>query len=153
MNITLYKNLSDDKVINKTKTEARQLTGTLYEPTDVLNPKIDITMFNGVFEYNYLYIPVFGRYYFITDITVVDGRKIQLTCHVDALESWWNKGLSNVECHITRQQDWQKANFYLVDNRLVTTGRHLTYVKTAEPSIQIALPGDTSAFSYIFNTM
>lgn len=154
MTTYLYKNLSDENVINKHLESSITKQGVVYNPpTDVLNPEIEIKYFEGIFLYNYIFIPKFSRYYFIDKHTVVEGNKVRLSCRCDVLQSWWNQGLSNVKCHIVRQSDPNRANFYLVDNKLRTTGRHLTQVKTSGPNMDIILPSNTTAYSYILNTM
>ena len=75
MNIVLYSGFEKKK--NSTKvppagTTSLTYTGTLKEPCSVLHPVFQIK--RGAIDavpdpYNYAYIAVFGRYYFVTDVT------------------------------------------------------------------------------------
>lgn len=58
-------------------------------PCSILNP--DIVLDTGNYttrpNYNYIYIPEFGRWYFVTD-TIVDGRLWTFRCKVDVLATF-----------------------------------------------------------------
>lgn len=152
MQIILYKNNSDSNVIGKDLTNSMTLTGKLQTPTDVLSPSIEIKMFEGFEKYNYVYIPIFSRYYFITGFSVVDGDKLAINMGVDVLESYKDE-IKKLDVHVTRQEAASKSNFYLQDNRLVTTGRHLTYVKKANSPVTIYNPGNNLHYTYVLNSM
>ena len=93
MNIILYTGF--EKKRNSTKQPTQQTisitkTGTLKEPCSVLNPvfKLKRDPLDSVPDlYNYAYIPKFGRYYFVTNVTWNDGFwEYQLA--VDVLASY-----------------------------------------------------------------
>ena len=62
MNITLYNNLSEKNVIQKTLANAVPLTGTLKESTSVKNPIITIEYPPTIVGYNYCYIEEFADF-------------------------------------------------------------------------------------------
>ena len=67
-----------------------ELTGTLKEPCNVLNPTIRIL--RGILDivpdlYNYAYVAKFGRYYFVDNCTWIDGLW-EISMSVDVLASY-----------------------------------------------------------------
>ena len=87
MDITLYQTLSERERINKVLGSYIALTGTLRSESSVINPSFLIEYENPS-DYNYCYIPTFGRYYFITNITSVRNNIWRIDCSVDVLMSF-----------------------------------------------------------------
>ena len=93
MNIIMYTGFAKKK--NSTKvppagTTSITLTGTLKEPCSVLAPVFQIK--RGAIDavpdpYTYAYIAVFGRYYFVRDVTWRDGLW-EISLEVDVLASY-----------------------------------------------------------------
>ena len=90
MNITLYNNLSEKNVIQKTLANAVQLTGELSESTSIKNPIITIEYPSTIVGFNYCYIEDFARYYFVSDIKSLRNNLWALTLRVDVLMSFAN---------------------------------------------------------------
>lgn len=88
MLIELYKNTSDNRVINKSITLINTYqNGIFKDDTDLANP---ILIFDGSFNFNninYIYIPSLNRYYYIGDITLSQRRQY-VSCHIDVLMSY-----------------------------------------------------------------
>lgn len=78
---------------------AHSLSGVLKEPCSILNPVLILT--NWDWNYNYIGIPIFERHYFVTDVTVLDNNRVQVSCKVDALNSFRGSILAT-ECYISR---------------------------------------------------
>ena len=118
MNITFYKNNSDKRYLNKTLSNALVVSGvSLYDSTSVTNPVLKVSGgATKIATYNYLYIPDFNRYYYITDFTVENGY-ILVSCKVDVLMSYAS-AISACECVAKRQEN--AYNFYLHDDRFKT---------------------------------
>lgn len=98
MNITLYHNNTPKSHINRSLAEGVTVTG---EPKsgdslDILNPIITVAYSAIVLTKNYVYIPDFGRYYFITDMAI-QGKTIQISMHVDVLYTYRTSVL-NAQC-------------------------------------------------------
>ena len=66
MNIVLCENKSEKNKINKSLTSGVTLSGNLRNESNVVNPTIIVNIDNPTI-YNYAFIQVFNRYYFITD--------------------------------------------------------------------------------------
>lgn len=86
MKITLYKYSGDDRVINKTLTEEKELEGTLRDQADILSPVIGLQ--TDPRDYNYVYIPEFNRYYFVHTITQYRKNIWILNLKCDVLKSY-----------------------------------------------------------------
>lgn len=113
MNVTFYKNNSDKRVITKTLTGATTATGvSLYDSTSVTATVLKMSGgASKIASFNYVYIPDFGRYYYITDFTVENGY-ILISCKVDVLMSYATS-IKACACVAKRQEN--KYNLYLND--------------------------------------
>ena len=111
MNVTLYKSTSEKAKVGKTLASASVHTGTLREGCEVVNPTI-IVEGNNLSDFNYMYIPEFHRYYFITGITSVKKGLWQIAGHCDVLESY-KEQIKAQKAVVERQE--QKYNLYLND--------------------------------------
>lgn len=63
--------------------------------TSVLKPIIIIKTSENIYQYNYMYISGFGRYYFIDDIVSVNNNIWEVHGHVDVLQTYMQPILSN----------------------------------------------------------
>lgn len=119
----------------------RSVMGVFRDPVDVMNPVVDVSyqQFDYVIktdgeqvidssknmilygdakitvsmhEYNYAYIPVFGRYYFISRVTIVRSNLFRYEMHVDPLMSFRQEILA-LSPVISRYE--HSTNFYLPD--------------------------------------
>lgn len=119
--IKLQNNKSSKNRIGKELNDIRELTGTLRDGCSIINPKILIRM-NDVSDLkncNYMTIPEFGRKYFITDIVSVTHNMIEVSGHVDVLETYKDEIDKNTAI-IARQSSTKFGNTYLDDNLLAT---------------------------------
>lgn len=111
MNITLYNTKSPNNTVNKTLTNAYNITVQLKTPTNVLKPTIILGGVN-ITGYNYCYIPDFGRYYYISDMATEYANINERTLEVDSLMSW-GSGIKGLFAIVERQQNFY--NLYLPD--------------------------------------
>lgn len=113
MTITVYTNSSDKRVVAKTITQvSTSTTAKLLDECSVLNPQIVIDYAAALLTANYVYIPTFSRYYFIDNITVLDGKRIQLDLSVDVLMSYATP-IKALTCVVKRNTNLY--NLYLDD--------------------------------------
>lgn len=140
MNIILYTNLSDKNVVDKMLYEHETISGTLREDCSIINPVLSVEGLTPVQikEVNYAYIPDFGRYYFINNITL-KGKLYEISMHVDVLMSFKDSIRDN-EAVISRQQN--TYNLYLRDGVFKCEAGNIIQIK------QFGSGFDT--FSYIF---
>lgn len=118
ISITLYKNVSDPRVLTKNIVALySEIPCDVIEPCDRLNPVIILDSSKvDLVDCNYMYIPEFGRYYFITSIT--GGRAAQKTlyAHVDVLMTY-DQDIRN--CPIIAARSTNIANMYLTDSERI----------------------------------
>lgn len=94
MDITLYKNNSPNYFVNKVLAGAASFSGTLRDESSVIDPILMLEASN-LSQYNYLYIPSFGRFYYINNIESVRNNLWRLTCHVDVLNTYRSEILAH----------------------------------------------------------
>lgn len=113
--INLYVNTAENDRVDKTNylTQVGTLIGAFKEETSVMNPQIIIEY--GTINFNYIYIPILNRYYYVNEIISVRNNlwKIRLNC--DVLMSFKSEIL-NLECYISRNE--YKNNPYIEDTFL-----------------------------------
>ena len=117
MEIRLYNSSDETNKINKTLTNEIVLNGTLKDETSVVNPIILIEA-NNLTQYNYCYIPLFKRYYFIKDITVVRNHLFRIFLDIDVLMSYKNDIL-NLDVIIDKSETNNNADKYINDGSFV----------------------------------
>ena len=104
MELQIYNNNSNTNVINKKITLVGTLNFNLKADTSILQP---ILILKNYSVGNYCFIKEFNRYYYITDIRVLNGGLYQLQLDVDVLMTYKDKLLTKP---ITTQKIVQIAN-------------------------------------------
>lgn len=113
MQVTLYKNRSDNRVIDKSLTTIGTYSNVhLKDDTDVANPVFIFDANFNLNNINYIYAPTLGRYYYIDNVTLSQQRQL-VSCHVDVLMTY-KTYLLNKSAIIGRSTS--KFNTYFVDN-------------------------------------
>lgn len=114
-NIVFSTNASPVNRIDKELTTVITATGTLRDGASILNPEVEIESSltqSVVGAINYAYIGVFGRYYFVTDIsTEVNGLWV-VSMHVDVLMTY--KTAIKAQNGVVARQE-RTFNMYLDD--------------------------------------
>ena len=117
MYITLYRNSSDNRTLQKSLTQvSTPLSCDIYGSESIITPRF-ILEYAGV-EPNYCYVAELNRYYYIRDIVLAPGGQRILMCEVDVLMSNIDEIL-NLNCLVLRQENETLCNKYLVDNRMI----------------------------------
>lgn len=116
MTITLYRNESEPEKVDKTLVTIRTVTGTLRAETSLTDPTIQFTgtlaAFSGV---NYVHVPDFGRYYFVTGVRSIRDGLVELSMHVDVLMSFSTQIRQNSAIYRKQENEW---NLLLNDGSL-----------------------------------
>ena len=68
MNILLYNCNEENIAVDKSLDYVMSIDGFIKYDTDLMNPSINIEI--DKINFNYCYIPDFGRYYYITDVKI-----------------------------------------------------------------------------------
>ena len=153
-NIVFYQNTAEPNRVDKTSylTSIETLTGTLREPSSIINPSITIQRTN-VPNYNYAYIAQFNRYYFIAPngITSIGKNlwKIDLQC--DVLMSF-KTGILALSAVVGRQEFDYNAD--LVDPQLpVEKETEITTVTIASSAFNNTPADDADPINYILTVV
>lgn len=122
MDIKLLTYSGHRKKINKTGCFLNEwyTTGTLRGDCSFLHPVIALEKTTPPFDnaYNYMYIPQFGRYYFINDIVTLSNGVWEIHADVDVLYSNY-KDIYESKAIIAKSQDVNNSNMYLNDGSFV----------------------------------
>lgn len=89
MTLTFYTITDAPNVINKNIGNGTSIQNcNPVEPCDMLNPSFIMEQGTAAASANYVYVPVFSRYYFITGRTLLSGHRLMITCAVDVLYTY-----------------------------------------------------------------
>lgn len=123
MEVKLYKNFSENNVIGKQLTLLDEVTATIKGNISKYNPTI-ILKYSGQENHNlnYVYIPDFHRYYFVTDIQLLPSSVAEISLRCDVLESFKNS-IKNLQAVVDRQADKDKSDVYINDGSNIVESR------------------------------
>ncbi len=137
MTISLYNNASAPNYVDKDISLVETLNGVLRNPSSVTDPVVTIERDSPI-GFNYVQIPEYGRYYFVTGISMINDRLLALSLHVDVLMTY-KDAIRNMNAIIKRQEN--QFNLYLDD------GIFKAYQNTKHKIIK--LPYGFEGYSYI----
>lgn len=116
MDVYIYKNSDDKRVLNKSLDMQRNVIADIKGTCSITSPVL-ILSYQGV-DFNYIFVPAWSRYYFVTDITVTTGGRVEVRCKVDVLMSF-NSSIKELKCLIYRNENYQICDRYLQDSNIV----------------------------------
>ena len=123
MNIKLCSSASEVVAINKDISIIDDVSATIKGALSVENPVLILQYKSDIqSNVNYVYIPEYNRYYFVTDIINLTGGRYELHCKVDVLMSFKNNIL-NLSCIVDKQSSKDNANMYLDDGSFVVQSK------------------------------
>lgn len=116
--INLYQSHAEANRVNKEQllVSVGTLSGALREECSMLTPSITYQS-SDVPTFNYVYIPVFNRYYFVTSLTSVSKNIWRMELKCDVLMSYKDKILA-LHGVIGRQEN--DFNDFLIDDKVIT---------------------------------
>lgn len=119
--MNFYTNTAENNRVDKSNflTSTITLNGVLRESCSIMAPSFNIEVKNvsSVLNSNYVYIPVFRRYYFITDITSLYKNIWRVSCSCDVLMSF-KDSIYQLEGIIARNEN--DYNNMIADSEIVT---------------------------------
>ena len=118
MKLILYKTTDPRNKLNKTLTAGKEIIINLKRDDSKENPRIKISNTNLTDNFNYAYIEVFDRYYFINSITKLNFSLSELEFETDLLSTFKDivlasKGLIS---HAIQEGDYRLTNPKTGDN-------------------------------------
>lgn len=117
MEVSFYQNTSENYRIDKSLIGKYTESCTLKDGCSIENPEILIANANNMADCNYMHIPDFNRFYFITDIVSVRDGLWLISGHVDVLMSFKNEIKA---CTATFKRQEHLFNMYLDDPEFKT---------------------------------
>ena len=132
MRIVLYTCTAENNRVNKEEylSNSFQLEGVLRGKSSVIDPIIQIEKTNpAYYNYNYMYIADFRRFYYINNITHIQAKIWEISAHVDVLYTWYRDIIAS-PCIIERSSTYEDANLYLDDGSFVMDSRKYNTVKS-----------------------
>ena len=126
MTISLFYTDSENNRIQKHLISQYDLTGTVKDPTNIKTPSITCQLSATYLDRNYAFIPEFGRYYFITNKTIIGTNLVVLELKVDVLMSFSNVILVTPML-IERSEIY--PNDYIADSQRVIYNYPMTLTK------------------------
>lgn len=91
MKIIFYNCLDDYNKLNKTLSNKTELDILLKDNVNFINPNIILKNQISNFTFNYCFIPIFNRYYFIDNIEVLNNNLISISLKIDVLMTYKNE--------------------------------------------------------------
>lgn len=131
MQIDLFVCKAERNRVNKSEYLLNRFTmdGSIRKVTSALNLVIDIEKSNPLkYDYNYMYISEFKRFYFIDDVSSVRNGLWTISATVDVLMSFKDDILTT-ECIIDKVENEMTANLYLDDGSFVMDSRKYNEIK------------------------
>lgn len=129
MNLTLYYNSSERKVIGKSLQNLGTVTGILKGDASITLPTFILESNNNYLSgVNYLYWQETGRYYYIDDIELMIGGRMMFHCSVDVLESFKTQ-IKAQTAIIDKQESINETNLYLNDGSFIDTEQTFNEIK------------------------
>lgn len=126
MEIKFYYNSSDNRCINKELLREHSLNGNIKERTSMINPTFTVKSSTPL-NYNYVHVPSFRRYYFITNITNVGNDLWQVEMNVDVLMSF-RGDILNFHGVAVKQTEISNGDEYIDDGSLVTNAKSFSRI-------------------------
>lgn len=113
--IELFKNSSESNRVDKTNyiELIDIISGVIREQSSILNMVLTIE-YDKVPNFNYVYIPIFNRYYYVDDIVSVNNKLWAISLSVDVLMTY-KTDILNQTAFITRNE--KIYDEYLIDDK------------------------------------
>ena len=103
MDVTFYTTTDDKRKVSKSLTTVSILSCEIYNGCDIINPLLLLEYSATITSCNYMYIPDFHRYYFVTNITVDAGGRMIVVGEIDVLQTYATSILA-LDATVTRNE-------------------------------------------------
>ena len=121
MTLSFYTVTDPPEKINKTLGSATTITGTVRGELDKKDPVIEVA--TDVSNYNYVYIPKWGRYYFFNGCNIVRNGVYELkNLHCDVLYTYKTRILSQTVI-IDKTESNNLSQMYINDGSYVVSSK------------------------------
>ena len=123
MKLTLMKTSADKRDLRKSTTTIKTVNCKIKEGTSIIEPTVIISKMSvsKIKQCNYVHISDFGRYYFIKDIVETTANQLEISMHVDVLNSY-KDDIRSITTLILRQEN-VFSPYFVDEEMLVRTTR------------------------------
>ena len=146
MIVKLYKCYDSKNKLNKTLADEFSLTGNFKNNFSLSNIQL-VLNFNNIelFNYNYVYIELLHRYYFIDDCIVLSNNRIELSLKIDVLMTY-KKDIENMRVKLDKASIiFNDSDCNVSDNKQLVNHYELSNVFSEKPYIYMTcVNGDTN---------
>lgn len=151
LDMILYHNNAEQNRLDKTNflENVSTLNGYLRDKTSITNPSIIIEM-NEFPTFNYVYLPKFNRYYYVTNILSIATNLWQIDMHVDVLMSYKDKILLQSAIIERNEYEWDP---YLIDSSLPVSKEPNITVEEVPQSIINTTYGDDDMYTFFLEVV
>ena len=153
----LYRQNSANNVVTKSLTLKAIIQGKFNIPVGLKNINLDLEGTLIDFDtFNYVYIPLFERYYYVNSVQLVTDKIVRYVLGEDVLMSW-STLIKTQNAFITRQAS--ASNKKLVDNRrpledvMTVTYRTPTPTSSGLTNITLALNLADNKYKYLISSV
>lgn len=109
--IKLYTTSDENNKLNKTLSNELTINAVLKTENEILMPILDLSIaYVDIKNMNYVYIPIFNRYYFITSMKIINNNIVRINLKCDVLMSHKDEIL-RLSCVIGRSSSNYNAYF------------------------------------------
>lgn len=143
-NVNLYQNTAEANRVDKTNyiSSVGTLSGVLRDESSITDVTITFES-ESIPTFNYVYIPVFNRYYFVNDITSLKYKLWQMSLSVDPLMTYKDAILS---CNGFIDRNENEYNSNIIDKKRVVAQGHTVQVDSVTNELFTATSG-----TYVLN--
>jgi len=103
MTLTLMKNYSDNRVLNKNVVTVVTKDCNVYNDCNIMNPVLLLLYSPEVVDCNYAYIPDWNKYYYVSPPLLINGGRCILSLSEDVLMSHADE-IKSLSCTILRNE-------------------------------------------------
>lgn len=151
MTINLYSTGDNPKTVSKTLSAISSVQGRATQPCNILRPELILSGDSTVnaINANYVYVPDFGRYYFVKEHTTDTAARIILSCEVDPLMSW-AAGIRASRQLVTRSESVGKPT-EITDNQYpLSKHKQMDVIKFEGSQLNLDIATNTS-YNFVIN--
>lgn len=148
MKVRIYFNRSEPHRVDKTLIDLGEVEVYMRDASSIIDPVFLFEMDSPVvtrdgvdYMLNYLYVPSFNRYYYVTNVSVNRTRLWQFQCHCDVLSSFKEEWKS-LPVIIARNEF--QYNLFLQDDRFLVNANRFVQTLVFPNTAQIDTTGGSS---------
>lgn len=151
MTINLYSTGDNPKTVTKTLTAISSVQGRATQPCNILRPELILSGDSTVnaINANYVYVPDFGRYYFVKDHTTDTAARIILSCEVDPLMSW-GAGIRASRQLVTRSESVGKPTQVIDPNYTLESEKEMLVIQFEGSDFNLGT-ADVNSNNFVIN--